>query len=237
MRSADRAAAPAAIFDVDGTLSNTRSTTSLVWLRRQQHSPLRHALWLASLAWRIPLLWATHHVSRDGDAGDRQVFRQFAGLSKERMAVDARRCVEEVLLPACFRGALAEMASHRAAGRRIVLLSAGVEQVLTPLAEALGAELLAQRLVVRGDRFTGAYRSYDNLRDGEASLGLAARKGAALTRYAAEAGIDLRASFGYGDSVNDLAMLELVGTPVVVRPDARMARIAGERGWTVQRWG
>jgi HAD superfamily hydrolase (TIGR01490 family) len=231
------AGAAAAIFDVDGTIADTRSTTSLVWLRRQQHSTPRHALWLSSLAWRIPRLWLTHWISRDGDAADRQVFRQFAGLSRERVAVDARRCCEEVLLPACFPGALAEMDAHRAAGRRVVLLSAGIDVVLAPLAEALGAELLAQRLVAIGDRFTGAYRSYAQLRDDEAAMGQAGRKAAVLARYAAETGIDLRASCAYGDSVNDLAMLEIVGMPIVVRPDPRLARIAGARGWDVRRWG
>jgi len=234
--SSDRAGTAAAIFDVDGTIADTKSTTSLVWLRQHQHSPVRHALWLASLAWRIPLLWATHHLSHDSDAADRQVFRQFAGLSQRRTAVDARRCCEEVLLPACFPGALAEMAEHRAAGRRLVLLSAGVDVVLAPLAEALGAELLAQRLVVSGDRFTGAYCSHAALTDDEAAMGVAARKAAALARHAADTAIDLRASFVYGDSINDLAMLEMAGTPIVVRPDRRMARIAGERGWNIRRW-
>jgi HAD superfamily hydrolase (TIGR01490 family) len=225
----------AAIFDVDGTICDTHSTTSLVWMRRHHYSPWRHRLWLAGASWRIPLLWATDLVSRD--AADRQVYRQFSGLSERRVTEDARRCCEETLLPACFAGALNEMSTHRAAGRRLVLVSAGIDLVLAPLAQALGAELLAQRLVASGDRLTGAYRSYAVLDDRESAMDQAARKATALTRHAAAAGIDLGASFAYGDSINDLAMLESVGTPIVVRPDRRLARIAQTRGWDVRRWG
>ena len=189
---------------------------------------------LSSLAWRVPFLWVTDRVSRDG--ADRQVCRQFAGLSRTQVADAARRCCEEVLLPACFPDALVEMAAHRAAGRRLVLVSGGVDLVLAPLAEALGAELLAQRLAASGDRLTGAHRGYAVLGEQELAIGQAARKAAALVRYAAETGIDLGRSFGYGDSINDLAMLEIVGTAVVVRPDRRLARIAGARGWDVRRW-
>ena len=140
------------------------------------------------------------------------------------------------MLPICFPEALAEMKSHRAAGRRLVLVSGGLDVVLAPLAEALGAELLAQRLVATGDRLTGEYQSYAVLGEQESAVSQAARKAAALARYAETTGIDLRASVAYGDSVNDVAMLEMVGTPIVVRPDRRLARIANERGWDVRRW-
>ncbi len=229
--------AAAAVFDVDGTICDTRSTMSLalMWLRRRQHSAWRHRLWLASLGWRVPLLWLTDRFSRD--ASDRQVYRQFAGLSASQVADDAPSCCDEVLRPICFREAVDEMAMHRRAGRRLVLVTGGVDVVLAPLASALGAELLAQRLVTAGGRFTGDYRGYQVLGDDAPSTGQAARKAAALKKYAEHTGLDLAASFAYGDSVNDLAMLELVGTPVAVRPDRRLARIASERGWEVRHWG
>lgn len=50
-------------------------------------------------------------------------------------------------------------------------------------------------------------------------------------------GIDLRASVAYGDSINDVPMLEMVGTAIVVRPGRRLAQIAAERGWEIRRWG
>ena len=40
----------------------------------------------------------------------------------------------------------------------------------------------------------------------------------------------------YADSASDLAMLEAVGFPVAVNPEARLAAIARRRGWHVEHW-
>ena len=224
----------AAIFDVDGTISATRSTTSLIWLRQRQTSAWQHRRWLASLLWRAPSAWIADQIDRD--RADRMVYAQFAGLSRRRLEDDAERCCEEVLLPTCFPDALAEMAAHRDAGRRLVLVSGGLDMVLAPLARALGAELLAQRLVAEGDRLTGRHLSYAVLDEPLAPMNQSERKAAALRRHAEATGIDLAASFGYGDSVNDVAMLESVGTAIAVNPDRGLARVAEEREWKVRRW-
>lgn len=224
----------AAIFDVDGTISATRSTTSLIWLRQRQSSAWQHRRWMASLMWRGPLAWLADQISRD--RADRMIYSQFAGLSLRRLQDDAERCCEEVLLPTCFPDAVAELAAHRDAGRRLVLVSGGLDVVLAPLARTLGAELLAQRLVAEGDRVTGGHRSYAVLDAHPASMNQSERKAAALLRYAEATGLDLDASVAYGDSVNDAAMLEAVGTAIAVNPDRGLARLAGARGWEIRRW-
>ena len=57
-----------------------------------------------------------------------------------------------------------------------------------------------------------------------------------LDRYATEHGLSLDQSVAYADSSSDLAMLEAVGYPVAVNPDARLAAIARRRGWLVEHW-
>ncbi|WP_333873030.1 HAD family hydrolase [Methylobacter sp.] len=223
-----------AIFDVDGTLCATRSSSSLIWLLARQHSAWRHRLWLASLVWRAPAVWLADKFSRD--LADRMVYGQFAGLSLQTVQGDAQRCCETLLLPSCFREALAELAAHRQAGRRIILLSGGIDVILAPLAAALGAELLAQRLVAEDDRLTGAYRRYAALND-EPFASQGDSKLAALQRYADANGIDLSASFAYGDSINDTQMLGAVGHPIAVNPDRPLKRIALSRGWEIRHWG
>ncbi len=47
-----------------------------------------------------------------------------------------------------------------------------------------------------------------------------------MRRFAAEHDIDLEESWAYSDSVSDLPMLELVGNPVAVNPDAELSRSA-----------
>src|SRR5690606_24214385 len=152
---------------------------------------------------------------------------------------DAQACCEQVLLPACYPQALAELEHHRRAGRRIVLLSGGVELALAPLADALGAELLAQRLIDDDGRLTGAYRRYavlDDLPHPPAAT-QAENKAAALRRYAEATGIDLASSYAYGDSINDAPMLALVGRAIAINPDRRLARLAAARGWERWSWG
>jgi len=57
-----------------------------------------------------------------------------------------------------------------------------------------------------------------------------------LDRYATEHDLSLDQSVAYADSSSDLAMLEAVGYPVAVNPDARLAAIARRRGWLVEHW-
>jgi phosphoserine phosphatase len=43
--------------------------------------------------------------------------------------------------------------------------------------------------------------------------------------------IDLKNSFTYADSYSDMGMFEMVGNPVVVYPDLKLATLAKQRGW------
>ena len=52
----------------------------------------------------------------------------------------------------------------------------------------------------------------------------------ALREFAAERGIDLEQSWAYTDAASDLPMLEAVGHPVAVNPDAGLAEVARARG-------
>jgi phosphoserine phosphatase len=61
-------------------------------------------------------------------------------------------------------------------------------------------------------------------------------KPVAMREVAEREGIDLSASFAYSDSESDLPMLRVVGNPVVVNPDAELARVARAEGWRVMRF-
>ena len=40
----------------------------------------------------------------------------------------------------------------------------------------------------------------------------------------------------YTDSITDLPLLEAVGHPIAVNPDARLRRVARQRGWLIEDW-
>jgi len=49
-------------------------------------------------------------------------------------------------------------------------------------------------------------------------------------------GLDVEQSVAYADSTSDLPMLEVVGFPVAVNPETRLATLARKRGWLVEHW-
>ena len=57
-----------------------------------------------------------------------------------------------------------------------------------------------------------------------------------LAEYATAEGLDLGESIAYADSASDLPLLECVGFPVAVNPEAKLATIARRRGWHTEHW-
>ena len=58
-------------------------------------------------------------------------------------------------------------------------------------------------------------------------------KAEAMRALASERGYDLDECFAYSDSFTDLPMLDAVGHPVAVNPDAALRAVAIERDWPV----
>jgi len=133
-----------------------------------------------------------------------------------------RAYVEHEVAPEAVRA----IERHRAAGERVVLLTASTQYVAEVVARSLGMDTLCSRLEVADGEFTGRIEQ----------LCYGPNKVSIAERFAAEEGLDLDASSFYSDSFTDLPMLERVGTPVVVNPDARLGVVARRRNWPVERW-
>lgn len=218
--------APAAFFDVDGTLTRTTILNPLAWYQRARLGPWLYAPWAAVLALQVPYyLW----VDKRSRARVNVIFfRRYAGLGADDCRAWHRRTFADNLRRRLFPGAAECLAGHGRAGRRIVFVTGGLDFVMAPLAEHVGAaDVLANRLVERGGVFTGEL-------DGPPVVD--GRKAELVREYAGKHGIDLASSFAYSDSHGDAAMLECVGHPVAVNPDERLRGIAAARGWRVERW-
>jgi HAD superfamily hydrolase (TIGR01490 family) len=114
---------------------------------------------------------------------------------------------------------------HARMKRDCYLVSASAIEIVQALADELGfAGAIATEAEVIEGVYTG--RLAKPFRHGTG-------KAEAIAALAAENDYDLSLSFAYSDSHNDLPMLELVGIPVVINPDSRLAAIAYERGWPV----
>ena len=96
------------------------------------------------------------------------------------------------------------------------------------------ATLLAKRL-----GFTGAIGSKAAIKDGvytgemNGPLLHGREKARALERIADEYNFDLSHCFAYSDSHNDLPLLETVGNPSVINPDAKLRIWATQEKWPI----
>jgi len=167
-------------------------------------------------------------TDQDTDALVALVNELLRGVSERTL----RRMVPDLLegiLPRIYPQMVEEVRAHQDAGRPAFIVSAASNGVVELLARVLDMEGgIGTRYEVDAEgRYTG--RLIGGLNYGELKI-------EPMQRFAAAHEIDLDASFAYSDSISDLPMLELVGEPIAVNPDAELARIAAERGWRVMRF-
>ena len=152
-----------------------------------------------------------------------------AGRSPEQWSPLRERFVASVITQRIGTASFDLVARHRADGDRLVLTTATNRFLTAPIAALLGiADLVATDLEVAATgEFTGRTTGLVNMRDG---------KVARLARWLGDEGLapsSLATATFYSDSINDLPLLGVVGTPVVVDPDTRLRAEASRRGWPV----
>ncbi len=219
----DRTPAPsAAFFDLDRTLISGSS-----------------AFVLGIAAWRGKLV-PTHQFVRDAFSALNFVL---TGASDETSigvrdrilgAVKGVRVDDLVALNADIVPKLMErvrpesmrlIEQHRDAGRNTYIVSASPIELVEPLAKALGMTAgIGTRSIITDGVYTGEL-------DGPFCYGPG--KVDAIEAVAAAERLDLDRCWAYSDSASDLPMLEAVGHPVAVNPDAKLERVAAGLGWPV----
>ena len=216
----------AAFFDLDKTVI---AKASMVAFGRPLYQAGMISRWLVARA-----LWSQFVFQQLGaDEVRMQKFRESAlritrGWDQAHISAIVRDTLTEVIDPIVYDEALDLIQEHRAAGRRVYLISASPEEIVAPLARYLGVdEAIASRAKLDDQgRYTGEVEFY--------SYG--PYKAEAILEAAMIHDIDLAASYAYSDSATDLPMLETVGHPVAVNPDRDLARIARERGWEIRQF-
>jgi HAD superfamily hydrolase (TIGR01490 family) len=114
---------------------------------------------------------------------------------------------------------------HRHAGRNTYIVSAAPVEIVEPLAHSLG---MTAGIGTRGEVEDGVY---NGRLAGPFCYG--SGKVTAMEEIARWDGLDLAQCYAYSDSASDLPMLEAVGHPVAVNPDAKLARHARAYGWPI----
>ena len=132
---------------------------------------------------------------------------------------------DDTMADRIWEGARELTQAHIDAGQRVWLVTATPIELANILARRLG---LTGALGTVAETDDGVYtgRLVGGLLHGEA-------KAAALLALAERENLDLSLCSAYSDSVNDLAMLSLVGYPNAVNPDAQLRAVAQDRGWPI----
>lgn len=154
----------------------------------------------------------------------RQITELCAGWKVEQVRAIVADTLHEVVEPLVYAEATQLIATHRAQGDEVVVLSASGLEVVEPISALVGVDrCVATRMAVKDGRYTGEIEHYLY---GE-------QKAQAARQIAAERGYRLEDCYAYTDSITDLPLLEAVGHPVAVNPDRALRRLAQERGWRV----
>lgn len=214
-----------AMFDLDGTLLPTDSD---------------HAFgeFMVRIGWADPQAHAARNDAffQDYQAGrlDMHAYIEFATASwRDRDAAEIARMsdrfMREVIAPCVRESAQALVRQHRERGDRLALVTATNDFITGPIAQVFGIDTLIATELERDaqGRVTGRIRGTPCLREGKITR---------VSQWLAQEGTRLEAYdevVFYGDSTNDLPLLERVTHPVATNPAPALAKIAAERGWTV----
>lgn len=146
------------------------------------------------------------------------------GWDVQQVRAIVEETLHDIVDPLVYAEAAELVAEHKSHGHDVVVISASGQEIVTPIAEMIGAtHSVGTRMVAIDGRYTGEIDFYCY---GE-------NKAAAIKELATDRGYDLDACHAYSDSITDLPMLAVVGHPTVVNPDRALRLVATERGWPV----
>ncbi|MDQ6910657.1 MAG: HAD-IB family hydrolase [Actinomycetota bacterium] len=215
----------AAFFDLDKTLIPGSSLFLLArGLRRRDFYGAKD---MARFAWQQFAFRVGGSERAAGMRTSREAALEFVhGRHRGDVRAVATEISEELIVPRVYPDMADLIDEHRRAGDLTFIATAAPAEL---------AEIVAERLGMSGALGTHAevddQERYNGRLAGSVLHGAA--KAEAVFDHAVGSGIDLAASVAYSDSINDLPMLELVGSAQVVNPDRELRRVAAQRGWPV----
>lgn len=216
-----------AAFDLENTLIASNVVASFAWLGSRHLSRGDRIRFVLKTMAEAPTLLALDR--RDRSDFLRFFYRRYEGAPIDRIFEDSAEHFSDLILSRSFPAGIRRVREHRALGHRTVLITGALDFVVEPL-RPLFDDIISSELGVADLR--DGTPAYDGRMRAAPPTGEARYQ--ALVDYADLHGLDLRESIAYADSASDLPMLEAVGFPVAVNPEARLASIAKKRGWLVE---
>ena len=212
----------AAFFDLDKTVIAKSSTLAFSKPFFDQGLINRQTVLKSAYAQFLFLMSGADHEQMDRMRS--YITNMCTGWNVEQVKSIVAETLHDIVDPLVFAEAKNLIADHKLCGRDVVVVSASGEEIVAPIAAALGAtHAMATRMVVEDGKYTGEVRFYCY---GEGKV-------EAIRELAAREGYALEYCYAYSDSITDLPMLEAVGHPTVVNPDRALRKESVARGWPV----
>ena len=207
------------ISDMMGTLTTGSPVLGLVdWVRHNQ-SKMQARLYMASImpsyiiakrGWIDWQTWAQGLMVNS--------LKMVKNATPEKMKIVGEWAVEHDLWKKRREDVIARLKEHASQGARVYIASSVVEPIIEPFARRIGAQTIGTPVeYVNGNvRVAGELVSQE-------------RK---IEKVLSQLGVD-RVDFAYGDTEQDIPLLEHADHPVAVYPDEKLKAAALARGWEI----
>ena len=152
-------------------------------------------------------------------------FKPLTSQSMDTLQQWHQQFMEEEIAPIWLPKAEALVASHRAKGDTLLIITATNRFVTAPIAEKLEIpHLIATELEMVDGGYSGKVEGTPSYQEGKITR---------LNQWLEQQQLSMEGSSFYSDSHNDLPLLEHVDHPVAVDPDPTLHDTATARGWPI----
>jgi HAD superfamily hydrolase (TIGR01490 family) len=218
-----------AFFDLDHTIIDTNS--SWHWVQHEMNNGRVGVSMLATA-----LYWFGRYALGFG-AGAEKAGAEAAELYAGTKATDLKAEVDAFFTREMAHrqrpGCVEAMEAHAAAGERCLVCTTSWQHPAQAAARTFGLETGPDDVicsVMEVDEAGVLTGKIEKVAYGDGKYHV-------TKEWADRNGVDLRDCTFYTDSMSDVMLMEHVGRPVAVNPDARLRAHAAKRGWEIQDWG
>jgi phosphoserine phosphatase len=207
------------VSDMMGTLTTGSPVLGLVdWVRHNQ-SKMQAQLYMLSIA-PAYLLAKRGWIDWQKWGQDLMVnsLKMVKGATPEKMKVVGEWAVEHDLWKKRREDVIARLEGHTARGAQVYIASSVIEPIIEPFAKRIGAQTIGTPVEYtdQGVRVAGELVAQERKIE------------QVLSRLHVN-----RVDFAYGDTAQDVPLLEHAEHPVAVYPDESLKAIALKRGWEI----
>lgn len=224
--SKGRCVVAAALFDVDGTLVDSRVWRGILEYPKIDRMRVR-MFYVRAIPHMLRLKLDPGYETQFRDQWVRGLAQLLKGWSVAETAEMAHWIASEFLAGAYRQDVIELLKQHKAAGQPVILVSTMFPVVLEAIAGQIGADAaVGTAHAIQNGTLTGAIA-------GQSCVG--PRKKAFAEAYLAQhhEDITLQQCAAYADSLSDVPLLASSPQPCAVYPDAGLRRVAIEHGWRI----